>query len=58
MKPFQYGWNSAPIGDMGIPRSVAAVGRHFKFPMDVSLTSLRTFNSINQSALYNYLRDI
>ena len=57
-KTSQYGWNSAPIDDTDIPRSVAAVGRHFKFPMDVKLSSSPKLNSIDQSALYKYLRDV
>ena len=43
---------------MDIPRSVAAVGRRFKFPIDVKMASSPTLSSINQSVLCNYLRDI
>ena len=57
-KTSQYGWNSAPIDDTDIPRSIAAVGRHFKFPMDVKLAGSPTLNSENNSALYKYLRDV
>lgn len=46
-KTSQYGWNSAPINDIDIPRSVAAVGYHFQFPVDVKLAGSPTLNSIN-----------
>ena len=57
-KTSQYAWNSAPIDDTDIPRSLAAVGRHFKFPMDVKLSPTPTLNDADESALYTYLRDI
>ena len=57
-KTSQYAWNSAPIDDTDIPRSLAAVGRHFKFPMDIDLNVAPTINCHNQSALYTYLRDV
>ena len=36
-KTSQYDWNSAPIDDTDIPRCLPAIGRIFKFPMDVEL---------------------
>ena len=57
-KTSQYAWNSAPIDDTDIPQSLAAVSRHFKFPMDVQLSSAPILNDIDQSALYTYLRDL
>ena len=57
-KTSQYAWNSAPIDDTDIPRSLAAVGRHFKFPLDVKLSPNPTLNDEDQSALYIYLRDV
>ena len=57
-KTSQYTRNSTPIDDTDIPRSLAAVGRHFKFPMDVQLSPTPILNDINQSALYTYLRDV
>ena len=57
-KTSQYAWNSAPIDDTDIPRCLAAVGRHFKFPMDVTLSADPSMNDDNQSALFNYLRDV
>ena len=32
-----YAWNAAPADGTNIPRSVAAIGREFPFPIDVSL---------------------
>ena len=58
MKTSQYAWNSAPIDDTDIPRCLPAVGRIFKFPMDVELESIPTLNCSDNSALYIYLRDV
>ena len=57
-KTSQYAWNSAPIDNTDIPRYVAAVGNHFKFPMDVQLNKTPELNDTDHSALYNYLRDV
>ena len=40
----QYAWNGAPIADTDIPRSLAAVGLDFKFPLDVKLLPMPTLN--------------
>ena len=57
-KTSQYVWNSAPIDDTDIPRCVAEVGRHFKFPMDVQLNKTPELNDADHSELYDYLRDV
>ena len=57
-KTSQYAWNSAPIDDTDIPRSVAAVGRAFKFPLDADISATPTLNSHSNSGLYNYLRHV
>ena len=57
-KTSQYVWNSAPIDNTDIPRSLAVVGRHFEFPIDVKLSPNPTLNDVDQSALYVYLRDV
>ena len=44
-KTSQYAWNSAPIDDTDIARSMAAVGRDFKFPLDVELSAMPIINS-------------
>ena len=43
-KTSQYAWNSAPIDDTDTPRSLAAVGCHFKFPMDIDINVAPTIN--------------
>ena len=57
-KTSQYAWNSAPIDDTDIPRSLTVVGRHCKFTLDVKLSPNPTLNDEDQSALYIYLRDV
>ena len=57
-KTSQYAWNSAPIDGTDIPRSLAAVGREFKFPLDVELCPSPPLNDRGNSALMNYLRTV
>ena len=57
-KTSQYAWNSAPIDGTDIPRSLAAVGREFKFPLDVELCPSPPLNDQNNSALTTYLRTV
>ena len=57
-KTSQYAWNSVPIDDTDIPRCLAAVGRHFKFLLDVDLSAYPIMNDDNQSVLFTYLRDV
>ena len=37
---------------------MAAVGRDFKFPMDIELSAMPTINDNTNSALFKYLRDV
>ena len=53
----QYAWNSAPIDGTDIPRSTAAIGRGFLFPLDVDLVPTPTLNDHN-SKLFSYLRNV
>ena len=53
-KTSQCAWNS----DTDMSRSVAAVGCHFKFPMDIKFSGSLTLNSPDQSSVYSYLRDV
>lgn len=57
-KTSQYAWNSAPIDNTDIVRSLPAVGREFRFPLDINLSTLPTLNDNNNTALYEYLRDV
>ena len=57
-KTSQYGWNSSPIDDTDIPRCVAALGREFRFPLDVELLEQPCLNDKNNSALFHYLRNV
>ena len=57
-KTSQYAWNSAPIDNTDIIRSMAAIGRNFRFPLDVSLSPTPILNTETNSSLFNYLRDV
>ena len=57
-KTSQYAWNSAPIDNTDITRSMAAVGREFRFPLDVDLSPTPTLNNCNNSGLFQYLRNV
>ena len=39
-------------------RSIAAVGREFRFPMDTELLTTPTWNTDNNQALFKYLQDV
>ena len=54
----QYTWNSAPIDDTDIPRCVAAIGREFRFSLDIELLEQPNHNKENNSALFHYLRNV
>ena len=57
-KTSQYAWNSAPIDDTDITRSMAAVGRDFRFPLDVELSGNPVLNDSTNNALFTYLRNV
>ena len=57
-KTSQYTWNSAPIDDTDIPRCVAAIGREFRFPLDVELLEQPSLNKVNNSDLFHYLYNV
>ena len=52
----QYGWNSAPIDDTDIPRSMAAVGREFRFPLDVKMCPDPPLSDGTNTPLHEYVR--
>ena len=57
-KNIQYAWNSAPIDDTDIPSNISAIGREFRFPLDVEISATLTINSTPNSGLYNYLHGV
>ena len=57
-KTSQYAWNSTPIDDTDVPRSLAAIGHEFRFPLDVDLSPTPTLNSETNNNLFSYLRDV
>ena len=58
IKTSQYAWNSVPIDDTYIPRCVAAVGRKFRYPLDIELLDQPRLNNKEHSALFYYLRNV
>ena len=54
----QYAWNSAPIDDTDIPRCVVAIGREFRFPLDIELLEQPNLNEKDNGALFHYLRNV
>ena len=58
VKTSRFAWNSAHIDGTDIDRSVAAIGRKFKFPLDIELGLLPTLNDDSNSALTDYLRNV
>ena len=54
-KTSQYVWKRTPIDDTDIPRSLAAIGREFRFNIDVEISATPTINPTTNSGIYNYL---
>ena len=57
-KTSQYAWNSAPIDNTDITRSMAAVGREFRFPLDVDLSPTPALNNCKNSGMFQYLCNV
>ena len=51
-----YAWNSSPIDRTDIIRSVAAVGRPFRFPFDLSLSKTPSPTSNQAAGCHAFLR--
>jgi len=51
-----YAWNSSPIDGTDILRCVAALGREFKFPLDIELMAAPTMVHGDTAHVHNYLR--
>ena len=58
VKTSQYAWNSAPIDDTDTPQCVAAIGREFRFSLDIELLKQPNLNGKDYSALLCYLRNL
>ena len=58
IKTSKYAWNNVPIYDTDKPRSVASVGREFKFPLDVDIVTAPTLDDEKNSMLSQYLLDV
>ena len=57
-KTYQYAWNSAPIENSDVSHIVAAVGREFRFSLDIKLSTLPELNDKSNSTLHNYLQNV
>ena len=51
-----YMWNSAPINGTEILRSTIAIGREFRFPIDIKLSALPQLTQNNAQSSIDYLR--
>ena len=51
-----YTWNSAPIDGTYIIRSIPAIGRELRFPLDISLASLPNLTDNQANPVLEYLR--
>ena len=51
-----YAWNSAPIDGTDIIRSIPAIGRELRFPLDISLASLPKLTDNQANSVLEYLR--
>ena len=51
-----YAWNSSPIDGTDILRSVPAIGRELRFPLDVNISALPALVTNNADSVISYLR--
>ena len=51
-----YAWNSAPIDGTDIIRSIPAIGRELRFPLDISLASTPKLHDNQANSVMEYLR--
>ena len=51
-----YAWNSAPIDGTDILRSTVAIGREFRFLIDINLSALPQLTQNNDQSTIDYLR--
>ena len=57
-KTSQYAWNSALIDSTYVTRSMTAIGRMLRFPLNVDLSPTPILNTETNSSLFDYLRDV
>ena len=57
-KTIQYVWNSAPINNIDITRSMIGIGREFRFPLDIKLSQLPVLDNETNNTLFSYLRNV
>ena len=53
---FGYVWNSAPIDGINIIRSIPAIGRELRFPIDIYLNDLPEMTRNNGQSVLYYLK--
>ena len=53
-----YAWNSAPIDNTDVARSMAALGQELRLPLDVELSPTPTLNDCQNTNLHEYLRNM
>ena len=54
-KKSQYSWNSSPIENTDVPRSLEYFGREFQFPLYIELSGIPNLSDAKGTNLYNYL---
>ena len=51
-----YAWNSVPIGGTDILRSIPAIGRELKFPLDINLNAMPKLFQNNTNTTIEYIK--
>ena len=57
-KKSQYVWNSAPIDNADVTCTMAAIGRNFRFLLDVKLSPTPTLNTEANNSIFQYFRNV
>lgn len=53
-----YAWNASPVDGTGIIRSVPAIGRELKFPLDIELSEEPKIEDDDGENLLTYIRNL
>ena len=56
--PAEYDWNSTPTNDTDILRSIPAIGREVKFPLDININTISKLVQNNANVALDYLKFI